>query len=310
MKLEPECIACLIDKARSQLEKGNLSKQDVLRYTIHIGEQILSWIRDPSEILQKYGEASPSPASIGTERNLQILSILGNDPYVEDKRLAHRIAEEVVTKLQLNSTSSQELTIIQWLRIIAIANSLEFDLVDLGSSPVQLLADQIARGISNPLNKEFEENARIVAKKLEESKKIILMTDNAGEDVFDLLFCQELKQQGKDVNIVAKPSPVQNDSTIQDLKTVSKHLGIKVEILSSMQRSVGYFPFHESSQLTNILKASDFVIAKGMGHFETLSGINQVGFHGAIVFKAKCNPVARNAGIQKGEYGIFMLNPN
>ncbi len=310
MKLEPECIACLIDKARSQLEKGNLSKSDVLTQTIHIGEQILTWIRDPSEILRKYGETALSPASIGTERNLQILSILGNDPYLEDKQLAHRIAEDVVRKLQLDSASSHELSIIQWLRIIAIANSLEFDLVDLGSSPVQHLADQIAAGISRPLNQEFEENARIVAQKLEASRRIILMTDNAGEDVFDILFCNQLKRRGKDVAIVAKPSPVQNDATIQDLEAISKHLKLDISILSSQQRSVGYFPFHESSHLTELLRDSDFVIAKGMGHFETLSGISRIEFHGAIVFKAKCEPVARNARIRKGDYGIFLLNPD
>ena len=136
------------------------------------------------------------------------------------------------------------------------------------------------------------------------------MTDNAGEDVFDILFCNQLKRRGKDVAIVAKPSPVQNDATIQDLEAISKHLKLDISILSSQQRSVGYFPFHESSQLIELLRDSDFVIAKGMGHFETLSGISRIEFHGAIVFKAKCEPVARNARIRKGDYGIFLLNPD
>ncbi len=310
MKLEPECVACLIDKARSQLEKGGLPKQQVFTRTLQLGEQIIEWIQHPDEILRKYGETSPSPASIGTERNLEILSILGKDPYIEDKELAHKIAKEVVRKLHLNSTYADQLSLIQWLRIIAIANSLEFDLVDLGSSPIQLLTNQLSEGISHPLNPEFESMAIIIARKIEKSRSVVLMTDNAGEDVFDLLFCQQMIRSEKEVSIVGKPAPIQNDSTIEDLKQISEDLGVNINILSSQQQTVGYFPNHKSSELTKILKNSDFVIAKGMGHFETLSGIREIEFHGAIVFKAKCEPVARNGGVRKGDYGIFMLDSN
>jgi len=42
------------------------------------------------------------------------------------------------------------------------------------------------------------------------------------------------------------------------------------------------------------------VIAKGMGNYESLTELKNLGVYVLFLLKAKCNPVARSIGVERG----------
>jgi uncharacterized protein with ATP-grasp and redox domains len=137
----------------------------------------------------------------------------------------------------------------------------------------------------------------------EEAKEILYITDNAGEIGFDSLLISKLKEMGSKINLLVKEEPFFDDATTEDA------------LFFGMDRSVDrlltvkgiFVPRESPPSLTEVLKKTDLVIAKGTGNYEALK--DQV--HGkAILYmlKVKCHPIARKIGAQIGNF-IVKIEP-
>ena len=104
---------------------------------------------------------------------------------------------------------------------------------------------------------------------------------------------------------MVKPGPIQNDLTREDLE--ASGLGAALEpVIDSGARTVGLDLDRASPAFLKLLAAAQFILAKGMGHFETLSHLADPRLY--FLLQAKCDPVARALGVARGSY-VFCRTP-
>ena len=138
----------------------------------------------------------------------------------------------------------------------------------------------------------------------EGGKKIIYLADNAGECFFDLPLVRRLEQSAE-VYYAVKESPVQNDLTVADL--AQSGIGEQfTHIVSTGTDSPGLDPASASPDFMKLLQKADLILAKGMGHYETLPELSlpQPVF---LIFQVKCNPVAQTSGLPRHSYAAYFL---
>ena len=125
--------------------------------------------------------------------------------------------------------------------------------------------------------------------------KILYLTDNAGEIVFDRLLIETLISLGKKVKAVVKGSPVINDSTMKDAK--ESGLTRVCEVIDNGSEAVGTILDWTSPAFQKTFKDAQLVISKGQGNFETLIGNEKKIF---FLFQSKCNVVSKELGLSTG----------
>jgi len=120
--------------------------------------------------------------------------------------------------------------------------------------------------------------------------KILYLTDNAGEIVFDTLLVEQLKNMGLTVIVAVKGGPVINDATMEDAE-ISGMTKIADKVITTGTDAVGLAPKEVSAEFMDFYESVDMVFAKGMGYAETLTEYKLEKLH-ALLFRTKCEPVA------------------
>jgi len=135
--------------------------------------------------------------------------------------------------------------------------------------------------------------------KAKNAKTVMYMTDNAGEIALDILLVQELKNLGVHVTIAVKDGQILNDATLEDAKIVGMDK-IADEIITTGSDAVGLFLEECSEAFLELYHSVDFVIAKGMGHAETLTEL-QIPVPHALLLRSKCSTVAKHFDVDTGK---------
>jgi len=216
------------------------------------------------------------------------------DPYRSMKEREMTLSRELYPELSLRAKRSNlhEDELRGRLQLAAAANALDF-FKDPGS-----LRDDIAE----PVSFVIDDSEQLEAK-LRDASRVLYLADNAGELYFDLPLVKWMKQFAQVIYVV-KPSPVQNDLALEDVKRsgLEAELG---EVISTGVASPGIvFPL-ASAQFRRQFESADFVFAKGMGHYEALSEFPPEGRF-FYCLKAKCRPVADSLGVPVDSY-VAML---
>ena len=128
-----------------------------------------------------------------------------------------------------------------------------------------------------------EEACRQFRRDLEKAKSFLLITDNAGEIVFDMVLAETLKQKFPNLKItfLVRGGPAHNDATLEDTKAI----GLPFPVITS-GAAIGGTPLEEISQeARDAITGSDVILAKGMGNVESLYGC---GYPVYYAFLVKC----------------------
>ena len=138
---------------------------------------------------------------------------------------------------------------------------------------------------------------------IRKAKRVLYVTDNAGEIGFDSLLISKLKEMGSRITLLVKEDPFFEDATAKDASFFQ--LDREVDHLLTVK---GLFvPTHCSSSLRDSLDQSDLVISKGTGNFEALK--NELDGKKAIfMLKAKCGPIAAKTEVDLGNF-LVKLDP-
>jgi damage-control phosphatase, subfamily I len=128
---------------------------------------------------------------------------------------------------------------------------------------------------------------------------LLYLTDNAGEQYFDAPLVQRLRRLGWQVIYVVKGGPIQNDLTRADLEASGQHLPLE-PVLDTGTHNVGLVLAETSPAFREAYEQARLIIAKGMGHFETLGHLpdSRVFF----LLQAKCRPVAEALGLTRWSF--------
>jgi uncharacterized protein with ATP-grasp and redox domains len=128
---------------------------------------------------------------------------------------------------------------------------------------------------------------------------ILYLADNAGEQFFDEPLVSHLRALGWQVVYVVKAGPIQNDVTRADLAASGLEKCLQ-PIADTGARTVGLLLGEISPAFRELYDAADIIIAKGMGHFETMSHLSEPRLF--FLLQAKCAPVAAALKVPKGSF--------
>ena len=129
--------------------------------------------------------------------------------------------------------------------------------------------------------------------------RILYLTDNAGEIGFDSLLIGMLREMGATVDLVVREDPFFEDATMKDALFFSMD-----KLVDNIFMVDGFFiPGRSRSQLSNIYKKSDLVIAKGTGNYEALKSELQ-GKKVIYLLKVKCKPISTDIGAPVGTFVV------
>ncbi len=187
---------------------------------------------------------------------------------------------------------------------LAIKLSIAGNLLDTGvadlDTPTYIELDKI---MSTPITIDHSLEFYNIVR--EGSKRIMWLFDNAGEAVMDTILIDLLRSMNNYVIGVAKEEPgFQNDLTISDaLETnISSHLD---KIVSTGYSGSSIHLHRVSKEFLEELEQVDLIVAKGMAHYEYLSGID-IGKDIVFMLVPKCDIVASSLGTKRGAYVVLV----
>jgi len=286
MKVELRCISCILNRGYLQIQEAT-------------GDKALQF-KTLSAILSLLAEEfkpTANPAYLGTKRDRLIQKITGNpDPYKQKKQLSNKKALEVVplAKSIVSKETSRELRFRKACLSAIVGNIMEFDIPDnpFKFTDLEKLIQEAEKDLA------LDEIPQIF-NKAKKAKRVLYLTDNAGEIAFDTLLVQELKNLGAHVTVAVKDGPILNDATLEDAQIVGMDK-VADEVISTGSDAVGLFPEECSDEFIDVYNSVDLVVAKGMGYAETLTELQLPVFH-ALLLRTKCSTVANHFNVGTGK---------
>jgi len=279
VKAGPECFPCALNQVLRLMRAAHVDD-----------EIILDAIKDAWEYIKGL-DLNYSPAYIAT-RSIRTGSnyFPVKDPYLEFKREHNKIALRVLEQIKDEIESSDD-PLKHRLILMASGN-----IIDLGTQDkfdlIETLESNFSRGFGI-------DHYDIFIEKLKNTKKFLLIADNAGEVVFDIYFLKKLDVEEK--ILAVKSGPVLNDVTKYDLEDLDIE-GIRVVETGSDALGVD---FRETSkEFMEEFNSADIVLAKGHANFETLDDAQREIF---LLLQIKCGVVGGRLGKPVGT-PIFALN--
>jgi uncharacterized protein with ATP-grasp and redox domains len=286
LNVEIRCAPCLLH--RGYLEILESTKDPTLQF-----KTMSAFLR----LLAEEYKPTANPAYLGTKRDRLIREITGNpDPFKQRKQTSNRKALETLPlakALVLNETSPEKRFRKACLTAI-VGNIMEFDIPDNPFKFTDL--EKLIQDAENDL--AIDEIPQIFDK-AKKAKRILYLTDNAGEIAFDTLLVEELKKLGAHVTVAVKSRPILNDATMEDAQIVGMDK-IADKIITTGSDSVGLILNECSKEFLKTYNLVDFVVAKGMGHAETLTELKLQVPH-ALLLRTKCCTVANHFNVDTGK---------
>jgi uncharacterized protein with ATP-grasp and redox domains len=281
MAIRPECYACL---TRLVSLAVNLASPDpeVKRRAGQAARQVLDQEFGPEAI----------PAAIANRMLNLIHQVSGNaDPFAARKTAATALAARLHQRLAPAYGDGLEAL----LSLAALGNAFDFF---RGEAEVALeMLAPVDFGISH-----LPDFRRALAGL---PGLLLYLADNAGEQFFDRPLVNWLRRQGWQVLYVVKGGPIQNDLTRQDLEASGLTEALE-PVVDTGARTVGLNLDEVSPEFQKLYDTAQIILAKGMGHFETMSHLNDPRLW--FLLQAKCAPVARSLGVTQNTF-VFIRTP-
>lgn len=133
---------------------------------------------------------------------------------------------------------------------------------------------------------------------LEKAKKLVYMTDNAGEIVLDKILIQTIQKiyPAIEITVLVRGEPILNDATLEDADKIG--LTKIVKVLPNGTKIPGTQLSLLSEEAKKAFVCADIGIAKGQGNFETLWGC---GYPLYYLFLCKCNQFVQRFQVKQLE---------
>jgi uncharacterized protein with ATP-grasp and redox domains len=281
MKPMPECRGCLeklIHQTTTLATPDKKLRQSAFKASLDIVADLF-----PRDI---------APADIATVFHRKIKEITANpDPFSEFKHREIDHARNLFQTLKAEAIPDLD-TLIKF--------SVKGNALDFFRSKEEILRDFHSE-IRFAIN-----HIDMLRNRLKPGTKVLFLADNAGECFFDLPLVQFLDNSGIKVIYVIKGGPSQNDITARDLG-ISGLNGTFPEVIDNGTDVVGLHLSEASETFRKAYDNADTIIAKGMGHYETMGNITD----GRLFFllKAKCRPVAAAVGVRHECYALKSQGP-
>lgn len=262
------CIACRVERITKTL--GHLGTEEQLT------EFLKKWMAMAS---QYPPEIDSARCGYYTDRLAE--QFYGIDPaslMVKDREASNRFVAERIDHIRARVEQSVD-PVYAGLQYAILGNYLDFAAL-AGKVSFDQLEGMLDKVKDFVLDKAVTDG---FARDLEKGKKLLILTDNAGEIGFDRVLAQVLKKRYPHLQIVfcVRGLPVANDATREDAAAV----GMEFAVIDSGNAVGGIAPELMSAEAKNAMDTADVILAKGMGNTESLFGC---GLNVYYAFLVKC----------------------
>jgi uncharacterized protein with ATP-grasp and redox domains len=275
MRIQEECRDCLIRLVELTV---NLATQD---------PELRNTSKDAAlAIIAEEFAPEAIPALIANRFHQEIKRLTGNpDPFRPHKEAETAFLERHFRTVSATFPESLE----SLLKLAVLGNA-----VDFFRTP-----DEVSREFSPDLTFTVS-HVGLFEDRLNANPGLLLyLADNAGEQHFDAPLVQHLRRRGWQVLYVVKGAPIQNDLTRADLEA-SGLLPHLEPVLETGTETVGLVLSEASPAFRQLYDQAHLIIAKGMGHFETLARFPDPRVF--FLLQAKCRPVAQALRVPLGSF--------
>jgi uncharacterized protein with ATP-grasp and redox domains len=270
VNIESDCIVCIFNQALRVAKSLDLDKSK----TKEVLDLAASFVPQMSYDLTPPQNATPIYQEIAKLLNKK-------DLYKELKIESINRATELVPKCReiLKKSEDKFLTATK----IAIVGNV----IDLASEVMFDLKSEV----ESVIERDFAiDDTKELKKALKNSKTLVYLADNAGENIFDEIYIEYLKREFKDLKIYyfVRSRPIINDITVEDLKD-SKIFEL-TEVVDSGVKTPGIVYEYLNENAKEIFDSADTIISKGMGNYECLNEMKDSPLF--FLLKIKCQVVA------------------
>ena len=271
-----ECIKRTAERAINKLKINEPQKRNI--------------VKNINLLLDKIDKRY-SPIEINFEVFSKISSLSGiYDPLKELKEQSNLNAYQLLPYVKEEKRKSKDV-LFSLIKAAVAGNIIDFSI----NKEVNL-----QKTLKEVLKSNFAINDyKLFLEKLKDAKKIQLLTDNAGEIIFDLELLAFLQKRfNKKVIIITKRYPFSNDITLKEVKTLTKKIKLKGKIISINNKNYQNYKNEIKKKLDN--KA--VIISKGQGNYELLSDEKLNIF---FLLMMKCPIIAKEIGCNVGDVVFF-----
>lgn len=276
-----DCMPCFMKMA---VNEARLACPDdpALQYAV-----VKAWAGEIGSL-----DLSQPPPALACQLSSLVRDLTGcGDLYAEDKKMAN---EWVLSLLpELKDRLAREKLVPQGDPLgVALELSIIGNYIDRGVDLEFDLEGEIATvagGINSNVMNEFKRLAVSGA-------SVLILGDNTGEIVLDMLLVEELKRRGCAVTYAVRSFPVLNDATMAEAESVGM-TGL-CPVVESGVDTPGTVLERCTPEFLKRMRGADVILGKGQGNFEALAGRWPDIF---CAFKVKCKRVAAETGLEVGE---------
>jgi uncharacterized protein with ATP-grasp and redox domains len=288
MKVHYECAACFLRQTREALDLAT----DDESLKMEVTEKVVKLV---SETFRRGAVSN----FIGTEVHRTIKNETGNnDPYHKEREISNDIAADFLPQVEKILGENNKLK--NYVKVAIAGNVIDFGAFGLEMDMESLIVKTMKKDPTIDNTEELENELKI-------SKTVLYLADNIGEIVFDKILIEKIKGYDVDVTVALKEKPILNDACIEDALKIG--LDKVAKLTSTGTDSIGIIEDDVSPDFMDLFNESDMVIAKGLGNYEGLGEMNLKDKPVYCLLNAKCNPVARDIGVNLGDNIVLKLNP-
>ena len=200
------------------------------------------------------------------------------DRFRQEKIDSNRFVLERLPMLREKVTSAED-PVFAGLQFAILGNYLDFSALQ-----GQVSFAKLSQMLDNALDMELDQEVYgEFCRELEAGKRLLYLTDNAGEIGFDRIFAEQIAAAYPHLEITfcVRGGIAQNDATREDAAAV----GIPFPVIDNGNRVPGTQLDMLGQEAKQALEAADVIFAKGMANTETMLGC---GFNVYYAFLIKC----------------------
>lgn len=284
MKIAPDCIPCItkmaLDSARQAIgDEGDIRTfmERVLALKPLRGEQ---WDVVSPEIVRDVW--------------LHLCDVAGSgDPLKALKAEQNRKALQLYPSVrQIVSQKSDPL--LYAIKFAIAGNTLD---------PMQFTGDEMPKGLEeSPLRPD---DVAALTKRLSAARRLLYVTDNCGEIVFDRLLIETLRARYEvELTVMTRCVPVLNDATLQEARSVGLDGAAPLMDNGIREPFAGTSLEKASPEARALIETADLIISKGVGNYDSLTEERALRGRISFLFYGKCRPCCTTTGHDLGSLVI------
>ncbi len=278
IRLHSECIRCLTGKYLSKIPDW-LSEEQKVEYL--------------QSILSVMGSANPEYAAPVAMKDIEGI-LYRKFGIRQDFSGIRRYFNALMLEREadfMRLTESAEDPLKRSVQLAMIGNYVDFGAIE--NVNAESLTALIEDSESQPVN---ESQLNALKKDLAGAKKLVYLTDNCGEIVFDKCLMKTIGRlyPALSVTAIVRGGDVSNDATMDDAEQV--RLDEAAKVMHNGTAVAGTWLEGISQEALREIDSADVIISKGQANFETL---RMCGRNVYYIFLCKCDMFARNFGVER-----------